>query len=109
MSFGHPIADFGHPNIHIFVCVMGLQWDEKELVTQFAPNVYFWTPNSEILAKALAAKICGSYYGESCSLCNEKSVWSLISASQKAKTPNKVPKFYLAITDKIFNHVKTLL
>ena len=43
------IADFGHSNI--FVCIM--QWDEKELDTQFTPNVYFWTPNSEILAKAL--------------------------------------------------------
>ena len=30
-----------------------MQWDEKELDTQFNPNVYFWTPNSEILAKAL--------------------------------------------------------
>ena len=30
-----------------------MQWDEKEMDTQFTPNVYFWTPNSEILAKAL--------------------------------------------------------
>ena len=30
-----------------------MQWDEKEFDTQFSPNVYFWTPNSEILAKAL--------------------------------------------------------
>ena len=30
-----------------------MQWDDKELDTQFTPNVYFWTPNSEILAKAL--------------------------------------------------------
>ena len=30
-----------------------MQWDEKELDTQFTPNEYFWTPNSEILAKAL--------------------------------------------------------
>ena len=30
-----------------------MQWDEKELDTLFTPNVYFWTPNSEILAKAL--------------------------------------------------------
>ena len=37
--------------ISIFLCIM--QWDEKELDTQFTPNVYFWTPNSEILAKAL--------------------------------------------------------
>ena len=51
VSFRHPIADFGHPNIHICLCIM--QWDEKELDTQFTPNVYFWTPNSEILAKAL--------------------------------------------------------
>ena len=29
-----------------------MQWDETELDTQFTPNVYFWTPNSEILAKA---------------------------------------------------------
>ena len=32
-----------------------MQWDEKKLDTQFTPNVYFWTPNSEILAKALEA------------------------------------------------------
>ena len=32
-----------------------MQWDVKELDTQFAPNVYFWTPNSEILAKAHTA------------------------------------------------------
>ena len=51
VSFGHPIADFGHPNIYIFWWIM--QWDEKELDTQFTPNVYFWTPNSEILAKTL--------------------------------------------------------
>ena len=31
-----------------------MQWDEKELDTQITPNMYFWTPNSEILAKALA-------------------------------------------------------
>ena len=30
-----------------------MQWDEKELDTQLTPNVYFWTPNSKILAKAL--------------------------------------------------------
>ena len=30
-----------------------MQWDEKELDTQFNPNAYFWTPISEILAKAL--------------------------------------------------------
>ena len=48
MSFGRPIADFGqYPNIHIFLCIM--QWDEKELDTQFTPNVYFldtqfWNP-----------------------------------------------------------------
>ena len=34
-----------------FLCIM--QWDEKELDTQFTPNVYFWTLNSGILAKAL--------------------------------------------------------
>ena len=33
-----------------------MQWDEKELDTQFIANVYFWTPNSEILAKALSAR-----------------------------------------------------
>ena len=32
-----------------------MQWDEKELDMQFTPNVYFWTPNPEILAKALNA------------------------------------------------------
>ena len=30
-----------------------MQWDEKELDTNFTLNVYFWIPNSEILAKAL--------------------------------------------------------
>ena len=49
MSFGHPIADFGHPRLSIFFCAM--QWDEKESDTQFTPNVYIWTP--KILAKAL--------------------------------------------------------
>ena len=39
MSFGHLIADFGHPNIH---CVM--QWDEKEFDIQFTPNMYFGCP-----------------------------------------------------------------
>ena len=40
VSFGHPIADFGDTLISIFLCI-----------TQ--RDVYFWTPNSEILAKAL--------------------------------------------------------
>ena len=31
-----------------------MQWDKKELDTQFTPNVCFCTPNSEILAKALS-------------------------------------------------------
>ena len=30
-----------------------MQWDEKELDTQVTPNVYFWKPNSQILANAL--------------------------------------------------------
>ena len=30
-----------------------MQWDEKELDSQLTPSVYFWTPNFEILAKAL--------------------------------------------------------
>ena len=34
-----------------------MQWDEQELNTQFTPNVYFSTPNSEILAKALLPSI----------------------------------------------------
>ena len=34
-----------------------MQWDEKELDTQFTPNVYFWTPNSDILAKALGVGV----------------------------------------------------
>ena len=37
----------------ICVYIYIMQWNEKELDTQFTPNVYFWTPNSEILAKAL--------------------------------------------------------
>ena len=44
VSSGHPIADFFY----------FMQWDEKELDTQFIPNVYFWIPNSEILTKALS-------------------------------------------------------
>ena len=51
MSIGYPFANFGQPKIHIFWCT--IQWDEKELGTHFTPNMYFWTPNSEILAKAL--------------------------------------------------------
>ena len=39
------------PQYPYFFCIM--QWDEKELDTQFTQNVYFWTPNSQILAKAL--------------------------------------------------------
>ena len=38
MCFGHPIADFGHPNINIFGI---MQQDKKELGVQFTPNVYF--------------------------------------------------------------------
>ena len=38
-----------------------MQWDEKELDTQFTLNVYFWTPNSEILAKALNISRAGAY------------------------------------------------
>ena len=34
-----------------------MQWDENELDTQFTLNVYFLTPNSEILAKC-DLKIC---------------------------------------------------
>ena len=30
-----------------------MQRDEKELDTQFTPNVHFWTPDSQIMAKAL--------------------------------------------------------
>ena len=37
--------------IFIILCIM--QWDEKELDTQFTPNVHIWTPNSEILDKAM--------------------------------------------------------
>ena len=37
-----------------------MQWDKKELDTQFTTNVYFWTPNSEILAKALELEHCFS-------------------------------------------------
>ena len=54
-----PVADFGHPNIHIILCIM--QWDEKELDTQFTQNVYFWTPSSEILAKALSPNVAEQY------------------------------------------------
>ena len=41
-----------------------MQWDEKDLDTQFTPSVYFWTPNSEILAKALDGRGLGD--GEVC-------------------------------------------
>ena len=46
------ILEFGHPTYPFFVCI--IQWDEKELDSLFTPNVYFWTPNSEILAKTLS-------------------------------------------------------
>ena len=41
-----------------------MQWDEKELDTQFTPNVYIWTPNSEILAKALVSISTSFLYDE---------------------------------------------
>ena len=55
VSFGHPIADFGCPNNHIF-CVlcngMKINW------TPNSPQMcIFWTPNSEILAEALLGKL----------------------------------------------------
>ena len=40
-----------------------MQWDEKELDTQFNPNVYFWTSNSEILAKALVWEWAEKFIG----------------------------------------------
>ena len=46
---------FGHPDYPYLLCIM--QWDEKELDIQVIPNVYFWTPNSEILAKSLFREI----------------------------------------------------
>ena len=41
-----------------------MQRDVKEMDTQFTSNVYFWTPNSEILAKALSEGHfhCNLYY-----------------------------------------------
>ena len=47
-----------------------MYWDEKELDTQFTPNVYFWIPNSEILAKALCPNMInfdGVNFSEHCS------------------------------------------
>ena len=55
VSFAHPLADFGHPNVSKCLCIM--QWDKKELDTLFYPNVYFGKPNSEILPKALSWQI----------------------------------------------------
>ena len=49
VSFGHNLDTL----ISIFLCI--IQWDKKELNTQVTPNVYFWTPNSEILATAMPA------------------------------------------------------
>ena len=46
-----PLAREVTPKYPYVLCIM--QWDEKELDTRFTPNVYFWIPNSGILAKAL--------------------------------------------------------
>ena len=37
-----------------------MQWDEKEWTPRL-PQVYFWTPNSEILAEALVYKILTNF------------------------------------------------
>ena len=51
VSVGHPIADFRHPNIHIFCAQCnGIKKN--------------WTPNSEILAKALLAWNQGPCYNK---------------------------------------------
>ena len=56
MSFGRALLLILDTLISIFLCIM--QCDEKELDTQFTPNLYFWTPNSEILAKDLDKLKC---------------------------------------------------
>ena len=49
VSFGHPIADFGHPNIHI--CVYNaMGW--KGIGHPIHPKYAFWAPYSDILAKS---------------------------------------------------------
>ena len=51
VSFGHPIADFEHPNIHIFVYnAMGWKGIGHPIHHKCVFSL-FWTPNSEILAK----------------------------------------------------------
>ena len=64
-DFGHPMADFGHPNIHIFVC-NGMK---KNWTPNSPPNVYFWTPNSEILAKALSPDVCADRWRKQIAIC----------------------------------------
>ena len=46
--------------IYIFLCLM--QWDKKVLETQFTANVYIWTPNYEIMAKALLSVKIAVFY-----------------------------------------------
>ena len=55
VSCGHPIADFRHPTY--VLCIM--QWDDSERIGHpiHPKYVYCWTPNSGILAKALATTL----------------------------------------------------
>ena len=78
VSFEHPKLILLIFYTLIFFCIM--QWDEKELATQFTQNLYFWTPNSEILATALffmSIEICILEY--LCSLVSARIIWWVLS------------------------------
>ena len=53
MSFGHPIADFGHPNINFVLICNGIGIGCFKFQPKCVLLDSFWTPNSEILANAL--------------------------------------------------------
>ena len=55
VSFGHTIADFGHPNIHFFFYAVGWKGIGHPIHPKCAFfDVHVHIPNSEILAKAMS-------------------------------------------------------
>ena len=91
VSFGHPSADFGHLNIHIFV-YNAIGW--KGIGHPIHLNMYFWTPNSKILAKVLLSWLSWWHNGPSVCLFFYKSfmVWiSLQMLCSWARSPRTFP------------------
>ena len=71
-----------------------MQWDENELDTQFTPNVYIWTSNSEILAKAL----CHTLWS-----CDAAAMWNNAHNNTKGEVKGH-PLLHLRIACKEIKH-----